>query len=98
MGSVPQEIKHFIVYRGTIFPAIVSRDSQKLMLHNYERSNDYASWQIFSSDPDIPSNLCDLFKYAYFIEKEPILPINKLSILLHTDLTETEFYDRISNV
>jgi hypothetical protein len=98
MGSVPQEIKHFMVYEGTIFPAINGRGGQKLILHNYNRSNDYNSWHIFSSDPDVPSNLCDQFKYAYFIEKEPILQINKLSILLHTDLTETEFYDRISNV
>lgn len=98
MGSVPQEIKYFVVYNGTVFPVTISQGGQTLILHNYEWSNDYDSWHIFNSDPDVPSNLCDQFKYAYFIEKEPILPINKLSILLHTDLTETEFYDRISNV
>lgn len=98
MGSVPQEIKHFVVYGGTIFPATISQVGQKLILHNYEWSNDYNSWQVFSSDPDVPSDLCDQFKYAYFTEKESILPISNLSILLHTDLTREQFYDRISNV
>ena len=96
MSSVPVEIKYFIVYKGVIYPAIKGR-AGKIILHKSRWSNDGLSWDTFD-DSDIPEKLQSTFKFAYFVEFEPIVPISNLSILLHTDLTPEQFYDRISNV
>lgn len=96
MSSVPVEIKHFIEYKGVIFPAI-EVGGDKIILHRNRSSNNWLYWKTYN-DSDIPEELQSTFKFGYFIEFEPIIPMSNLAILLHTDLTQEQFYDRISNV